>query len=212
MATENDTGSSRNCFLCQHIQVDENSRRQKIKQFPAQDSNTEPFPSLALFKSVLCSICNWGLSAVVSRKKKKKKKTGLRWTLIMLFIIYMLYERYRGYEKQFFKDMCCFDSLTLTKMLFWEKMRKVRISQWYFICCNYYLTEVSIFNVLVFNILVLLNISNLVKPRPSACQLHKAHFKYLHFIHLFCIKRDSFHLRNLSDCEWYSFMKRRKSF
>lgn len=125
MATENDTGSSRNCFLCQHIQVDENSRRQKIKQFPAQDSNTEPFPSLALFKSVLCSICNWGLSAVVSRKKKKKKKTGLRWTLIMLFIIYMLYERYRGYEKQFFKICAALTLLLWPKCYFerkWEKL------------------------------------------------------------------------------------------
>lgn len=46
----------------------------------------------------------------------------------------------------------------------------------------------------MFNILVLLDISNFVKLPPYAYQLCKELFKYLHIIYIYLHQKDSFHL------------------
>ena len=105
----------------------------------------------------------------------------------MLFIIYMSYEGLRLW-KAVLQDICWFDSFSLTKIIMRENEKNFNFK------AIFYLLWLLSSKVLIFNILVLLDISNFVKLPLYAYQLHKEFFKYLHTIHLYLHQKDSFHL------------------
>ena len=146
-----------------------------------QDYLTEQF-SLLAFLSLLWSLCNWGLSTVVPEKRLRMNIDNVIYNLYVLWRIKRLW-------KAVLQDICWFDSFSLTKIIIMRENEKN-----FNFKAIFYLLWLLSSKVLIFNILVLLDISNFVKFPLYAYQLHKEFFKYLHAIHLYLHQKDSFHL------------------